>query len=95
MPPEVTNRGEGIDAALNQPQLASAWARQQVALIKQQLGDQWGPQVNAVVTDTKAPPHHRTRALELLQLYGPTPSTELLVEASRDSSPQVRAARPD
>jgi HEAT repeat protein len=90
VPPEVTNRGEGIDAALNQQQLSSAWARQQVALVMQQLGDQWAPQVNAVVTDAKAPPHHRARALELLQLYGPTPSTPLLVQASRDTSPQVR-----
>ena len=40
-PPEVLNRGKGIAAALEQPQLTSAWARQQVALVKQQLGDDW------------------------------------------------------
>ncbi|MGD9721035.1 MAG: c-type cytochrome [Pirellulales bacterium] len=90
VPPEMKNRGQGLNAALNQPQLQSAWGRQQVALVKQQLGDKWGPQLIVVAKDTKAPAHVRVRALELLQLYGPSPSAELLVEMSRDKSPLLR-----
>ncbi len=91
VPPSVTNRGKGINAAINQPQLQSAWGRQQVALVKQQLGSQWDTDLDGVAKDPKAPPHVRVRALELMQLYGPQPTAELLVTLSRDRAPAVRA----
>ncbi len=91
VPPSVTNRGSGINAALKQPQLQSAWGRQQVALVKQQLGEQWAKDLHGVAIDPKSPPHIRIRALELMQLYGPQPSAELLTQLSRDRSPAVRA----
>jgi putative heme-binding domain-containing protein len=90
VPPAMMNRGQGIDAALNQPQLLSAWGRQQVALVKQQLGDAWATQLTAAARDAKAAPQRRIRALELMQLYGPQPTPQLLVELSRDKSPAVR-----
>ncbi|MEX2113637.1 MAG: c-type cytochrome [Pirellulales bacterium] len=91
VPPAVTNRGNGINAAINQPQLQSAWGRQQVALVKQQLGEKWDTDLNGVAKDAKAPPHVRVRALELMQLYGPQPNAELLVTLSRDRATAVRA----
>ncbi len=91
VPPKLLNRGKGIAAALEQPQLTSAWARQQVALLKQQLGKSWGPQLTAIVKDPKAPLPHRLRALDLLQLFGPHPSKTLLVDASRDGAPALCA----
>jgi putative heme-binding domain-containing protein len=91
VPPTVTNRGKGITAALNQAQLQSAWGRQQVAIIKQQLGEQWDTDLQSVTQDPKAPPHIRVRALELMQLYGPQPTAELLIALSRDKAPTVRA----
>ncbi len=91
VPPKAMRRGEGINAALRQPQLASAWARQEVALIKQRLGDDWAKQLREVVKSSKAPQQVRLRALTLMQLYGPHPTTSLLVEVSRDRQPALRA----
>ncbi len=90
VPPAVLKRGKGLAAAIEQPQLNSAWARQRIALVKQQLGDQWGPQLEAFVRNPKNRAPERARALELLQLFGPYPETSLLVAASRDRSPGLR-----
>jgi putative heme-binding domain-containing protein len=80
-----------INAALDQPQLASAWARRTVREVKRRLGDQWGPALVAVAVNREAAPERRVRALELLQLYSPAPSTELLIELSHDASSEVRS----
>ncbi len=91
VPPGTLEMGSGIEAALKQPQLQSSWARQQVATIKRQLGPKWGQELNALLENTAAPAAKRARALDLLQLFGPFPSTALLVRVSRDSSPLVRS----
>ena len=91
VPPEVARRGKGLAGALEQPQLTSAWARQRVALVKQQLGKEWEPQLIAVAKNVKNTPKQRIRALELMQLFGPYPPTSLLVEVSRDRTPALRA----
>jgi putative heme-binding domain-containing protein len=91
VPPEVKDLGTGIQVALRQPQLHTAWARQRIAVVRKELGDQWDTQLIAAarnrVTDTKT----RIRALNLMQLYGPFPKAELLVELAADRDRQVRA----
>src|SRR5689334_19229993 len=89
VPESVLNRGKGLVAALEQPQFNSAWARQRVAMVKKQLGDNWEPQLKAVALDVKAPLGRRVRALELMQLFGPHPAAELLVATSRDRAPAL------
>lgn len=91
VPPAALELGTGLEAALNQPQLQSAWARQQIATVKRQLGKQWGQQLNALVADSAAPAVRRARALDLLQLFGPFPTPKLLIQVSQDASPQLRA----
>ncbi len=91
VPPAMTNFGKGIEAALRQPQLDSAWGRQKCATIKQQLGDKWDEQLQATAANAAAKPEQRCRALDLMQLLGPFPSTELLLRLSSDSHDQVRA----
>ncbi|HTM54281.1 MAG TPA: HEAT repeat domain-containing protein [Pirellulales bacterium] len=90
VPESVLNRGKGLVAALEQPQFNSAWARQRVAMVKKQLGDNWEPQLKAVALDVKAPLARRVRALEVMQLFGPHPTAELLVATSRDRAPALR-----
>ena len=91
VPPDVLNRPQGIAGALEQPQLNSAWARQRVALVKQTLGNAWGPQLIATAKDPQSPEHRRVRALELMQLFGPYPSHSVLIDCSRDRSAKLRA----
>ena len=41
VPAELKKTHKGLAAALKQPQLLSAWARQQVAITKKQMGNSW------------------------------------------------------
>jgi len=83
--------GEGISAAIRQPQLHSAWARQNVAQIQTKLGDRWGPMLTSVARSPANPSSYRTRALDLMQWFGPLPSEDLLIELAQVKNEQVRA----
>jgi putative heme-binding domain-containing protein len=82
---------KGALQAIRQPQLQSAWARQQIATLQQSLGEEWGRQLNAIAQSAKFALPDRLRALDLMQLVGPFPSGELLLALSREASPELRA----
>ncbi len=91
VPTEVASLGSGIERAIRQPQLQSAWGRQQVAKVRRALGEQWEPELLRVARDTQRAAAHRTRALDLMQLLGPFPPVALLLDLTQDSLPEVRA----
>jgi putative heme-binding domain-containing protein len=91
IPDRMKNLGNGIAAAIRQPQLEAAWSRQAIASTRRELGEQWGQLVAGVAFSNDNPSHYRTRALDLMQLYGPVPSEELLLELSQAPSEAVRA----
>ncbi|MFM2093419.1 MAG: hypothetical protein RIS70_543 [Planctomycetota bacterium] len=95
VPPAVSNLGTGIAAAIRQPQLNSAWSRQQIAKLRTQVGASWDKQVEGVARSTANPPAYRMRALDIMQLFGPTPTPDLLISLSADKSEQVRAKAVD
>lgn len=86
-PPKYT----GIVQALKQPQLHSAWSREQLAIIKDEMGSQWDKQLQNVLNSTIASAEERCRVLDLMQLLGPYPTTLLLVKQSTSPSELVRA----
>lgn len=90
IPKSVTNLGKGISQAIRQPQLDSAWSRQKIAAVKSSLGDAWHGQLRGVARSTANPWYYRTRALTLMQLFGPPPDASLLVSLSRDENEIVR-----
>jgi putative heme-binding domain-containing protein len=90
VPDRMKNLGSGIAAAIRQPQLRSAWSRQAIASIKRELGEQWPQLVAGVAYSNDNPSHYRLRAIELMQLFGPIPSEELVLELSRAPNEQVR-----
>ncbi len=91
VPDAVKDLGSGISAVIRQPQLQSAWGRQAIARLQQELGDQWGPQLVGVAQSTANPTEYRLRALDVMQLFGPAPSAELLTELSADKNEIVRS----
>lgn len=91
VPPQVTALGVGITAALRQPQLESAWARQEILKIREELGEQWGPQLVAAAMQKTLPVEQRTRALDLMQLIGPAPAKDFLLTLAADEQMLVRA----
>ncbi|RMF40072.1 MAG: heme-binding protein [Planctomycetota bacterium] len=90
VPDEIRNLGEGIQRALRQPQIDSAWARQSLATLKSDLGSQWDAALLHIATDEAQPPRYRQRALKLMQLLGPLPPSEVLIDISRSSSHAIR-----
>jgi putative heme-binding domain-containing protein len=90
-PIDWRNLGDGIAAAIRQPQMYSAWARQQIAVQKQAIGTEWGELLEGVATSPENPVRYRQRALSLMQLYGPAPSTPLLIDISQSPSEPLRA----
>ena len=90
VPKDVSDIGTGLTAVIRQPQPASSWARQSIAALRKQLGANWDNSITGVVRTAANPPQYRLQALDLMQLYGPAPSPELLIELSREPSEAVR-----
>ena len=88
---ELKDLGTGISRAIRQPQLNSAWARQEVAMQKKELGDTWEELVAGVAYSPDNPARYRVKALDLMQLLGPIPTTDLLIDLSRSPNEAVRA----
>jgi len=90
IPDAVRNLGEGIARAIRQPQLYSAYSRQTVAILKREIGEEWDEQVLGVAFSEENPARYRTQALDLMQLLGPIPTPEILIELSNTPNDQVR-----
>jgi len=91
VPPEVRQLGSGIEAALRQPQLDSAWGRQQVAAVRQRLGQDWTPELVRAARERARSDQQRAQAVNLMQLLGPPADSQLLLELSRDPQASIRA----
>lgn len=89
VPPQP--RYKGIMRALRQPQLNSAWSRQYLATLKEQMGPQWDKQLAAAVNNAELAAADRLRALQLMQLLGPFPTQGALFKLSFDRQPELRA----
>ncbi len=90
VPKEVSNIGTGLSAVVRQPQLHSSYARQNLASLKQELGDSWNSSLAGIARSASNPPQYRLQALELMQLFGPPPSADLLIRLSREPNEQVK-----
>jgi putative heme-binding domain-containing protein len=91
VPAEITDPGEGIQQALRQPQLNSAFARQKIALVKQKLGKTWDEQLATISENPASTTAERCRALDLMHLFGPFPTGAELARLASDRDPLVRA----
>lgn len=91
VPENVKNLGTGISPVIRQPQFQSAWARQRIAVERKKIGDNWDRLIRGVATNQANPPYYRTRALDIMQLVGPAPTAEFLIDLSKDKSEAVRA----
>jgi len=91
LPAGTTQIGTGLSAVIRQPQLQSAWARQKIAAIKGEMGDDWDRMLPGVAISPANPWQYRIRALQLMQLYGPPMSSDLLVKLSQTENERVRA----
>ncbi|MCA9213006.1 MAG: c-type cytochrome, partial [Planctomycetales bacterium] len=80
-----------IEAVLSTPQRNSAWARQKIALAKASIGDSWSDEIREAVFDRARTANQRRVALQLMELYGPKPDDDLLIELSKDTDASIRS----
>jgi|688.fasta_scaffold00343_54 putative membrane-bound dehydrogenase-like protein len=90
IPDRVKNLGDGITKAIRFPQIGTAWARQEIAMVKKNLGDDWNQLISGVASSDENPTRYRIRALDLMQWYGPKPTPEFLIQLSKNPSEALR-----
>src|SRR5207253_960693 len=79
----------GIGRAVRQPQFNSAFARDAIANVQDEMKQEWDRQLTNLVKDPEAKATDRERGIELMHLYGPFPSPSLLVQLSKDKSAEI------
>jgi putative heme-binding domain-containing protein len=91
VPAAFANLGEGIEAALRQPQFDADWSRARLSGLKRQLGEVWNSELPRVMRDPRRPIQDRLQAVDLLTFFGPPPSSSDLIELTHDPNPPLRA----
>jgi putative heme-binding domain-containing protein len=91
VPAEVTDLGTGLTSVIRQPQVQASFARQNIAAIRKQMGSNWDHSLIGVARSASNPAQYRIQALDLMQLFGPPPAPELLIELSQEPNELVRA----
>jgi putative heme-binding domain-containing protein len=91
VPKSIKELPRDLTGVIRQPQLQAAWSRQVIASLRQEIGDDWGALLQGVAIANENPSQYRVRALDLMQLYGPQPTTELLGGLMDDQNEEVRA----
>jgi putative heme-binding domain-containing protein len=93
VPEEFRKFDDTLARIIRQPQPQTAWARQELAGIKASLdANQWRDSLIGVIAENRNDVLYRTRALEIMLLYGPQPATELISQLASDEQPQMRRA---
>lgn len=88
---EQPEKSSPIDLVLGQPQLDADWSRSKIARLRARIGTSWGDELATAALDTQRDVSERLQAIELLVLFGPRPSDELLLELANDQQLEVRA----
>ncbi|MEL7499245.1 MAG: c-type cytochrome [Planctomycetota bacterium] len=91
IPEEMLQFDSDLAKVMRHPQPNAAWSRQNIAEIRVSMGDAWGPSIEGVVRETRNSSKVRVRAMQLMVLYGPSPSDSLLRELANDDKTIVRA----
>ncbi|MDP1564621.1 MAG: HEAT repeat domain-containing protein, partial [Pirellulaceae bacterium] len=89
VPAALTTYANPWEEIIRAPMFHSAATRQRIAMLKQQLGG-WDDTLRTVVQNKKNVDAYRTRALDVMQWFGPAPSLEWLSELATSESTAVR-----
>ncbi len=91
VPQDVLQFENDLEKVVRHPQPQSAWARQNLALIKNKLGAAWGTSLEGVARETRNETQYRVRALDAMLFYGPFPGAQLLSDLAQDPDEHLRA----
>ena len=89
VPSSLTTYANPWEEVIRAPMFYSAATRQKIAMLKQQLSG-WDDTLRSVVMNKKNVDAYRTRALEVMQWFGPVPTATWLAEVAETDSVAVR-----
>ena len=92
IPDSMQNYDSDIARVIRQPQPNSAWGRQQIATLRREIGAAWDDSIMGVAAESRNPADYRIRAIDLMVLYGPQPTSDFMAKIAGDSDPEIRAA---
>ena len=92
IPESFTKFTDDISRLVRFPQLDSAWAYQQRALLKTQMGARWDQTLLGVVNEKGNRAIYRRVALRTMLFYGPAPTPDLLSRLALDGDAELRRA---
>ncbi len=77
--------------AMRQPGLNTAWGRQAISTLRQEMGNEWDRKIREFVADPNVHAIDRANALQVMHLIGPPPSDVELIDISHATDASVRA----
>ena len=89
VPAALTTYTSPWEEIIRAPMFYSAATRQRLAVLKQQVSG-WDETLRSIATNTKNIDAYRTRALDIMQWFGPAPTVAWLTELSQTESSAVR-----
>ena len=92
IPAEVLTFNNQLVKLIRHPQPNSAWARQNIAELRREMGDTWDETILGIVNEIRNPPKFRVRGINMMVWYGPKPSKRLMKSLLQDDEELVRAA---
>jgi len=92
IPEKVLTFNNELAKLIRHPQPNSAWARQNIAELRREMGGQWNESILGVVNEARNPPKFRVRAMQMMVWYGPKPTTEQMEALLGDEEEVVRSA---
>lgn len=81
----------GIDLVLRQPQLDADWARSQIAMTRATMAQTWAQDITQAAKDTERSLKERLQAMQLMSLFGPRPTDDVLLALAEDPELEIRA----
>jgi len=92
IPQDVLTFNNELAKLIRHPQPNSAWARQNIAELRREMGKNWNDSILGIVNERRNPAKFRVRAINMMVWYGPKPSTPLMRTLLEDDEELVRAA---
>ena len=91
VPDELYEYSNEFERVIRMPQPHSAWGRQAIALLRQQLAENWEETLSGIAIDERNETGYRLKAIELMFFYGPFPDDQLIKKLSSDNDKNIRA----
>ena len=92
IPAKVLDFNNELAKLIRHPQPNSAWARQNIAELRREMGDQWNEAILGILNEVRNPSKFRVRAIQMMVWYGPKPTTQLMQTLLEDEEETVRSA---